>query len=518
MVEGAIPSTERRSGVYNVALRDDIRDYVLLQGYSQRTAAKHFGVSRDTVARVLREPAHAPTRRYVRRQPSPAPVAAVVVPHIERWLTENEQLKRTAPKQQWTAHRMWVELGRMGITVAESTVRLYVRQRNQRTKEVFVPLTFAPGESAEFDFGHAVVVLDGHPTTLPYLASRLRYSGALWVEFFPTERQEAFLLGQRHAFEAWGGVPRQCVYDNTKALIKELVRGRRRVEQPAFRHFHTYYLFTPVFATPGKGNEKGSVENLVGTARRNFMVPLPAAATIEELNLQLAEQCRQSWQQPMAGQSVPIATLLETERRCLRPLPTPPLDVSITREVLATSTARVKFETNQYSVPVSAAYAHLSLKADPFRVRIYQGEQLIAEHVRSYARHAVVEDWRHYLPLLLRKPGAVPFAAPLRHSDLPPIWETFRQALTSQRTDGNREFVRLLQLSLTYPLDDVTAALELAAATGRYSVAAVHQLLAWASDEAHEAAPLDPARYPHYHVPQPTPDLAAYNRLLEVEG
>lgn len=500
-----------------MALRDDIRDYVLLQGHSQRAAARRFAVSRDTVARLLVEPAHAPSRRYVRQQPSPAPVAAVVVPYIERWLAENEHLKRTAPKQQWTAHRMWVELGRMGIPVAESTVRLYVRQRKQRTKEVFVPLAFAPGESAEFDFGHAEVVLDGDQTTLPYLAARLRYSGALWVEFFPTERQEAFLLGQQHAFEAWGGVPAQCVYDNTKALIKELLRGRQRVEQPTFRHFHTYYLFTPVFTTPGKGNEKGSVENLVGTARRNFMVPLPQAATIAELNTRLAEQCREAWQQPIAGQSASIATLLETERRCLRPLPALPLDVSIRREVLASSTARVKFETNHYSVPVSAAYAHLSLKADPFRVRVYHGEQLVAEHVRAYGRHQVVEDWRHYLPLLLRKPGAVPFAAPLRHSNLPPVWEVFRQALVAQRLDGNREFVRLLQLSLTYPLDEVTAALELAAATGRYSVAAVEQLLAWASEDVHRAAPLDREHYPHYQVPQPAPDLAVYNRLLEVD-
>lgn len=501
-----------------MALRDDIRDYVLLQGHSQRAAARRFEVSRDTVARLLVEPAQPTTRRYVRRQPAPAPVAAVVVPYIEHWLAQNEHLKRTAPKQRWTAHRMWVELARLGIPVAESTVRLYVRQRKARAKEVFVPLAFAPGESAEFDFGHAVVTLAGHQQTLPYLASRLRYSGALWVEFFPTERQEAFLLGQRHAFEAWGGVPSQCVYDNTKALIKEVLRGRQRVEQPSFRHFHTYYLFTPVFTTPGKGNEKGSVENLVGTARRTFMVPLPEAATIEDLNRRLAEQCRQAWQQTMAGQTTTIASLLETEQRCLHPLPAQPLDVSISREVLATSTARVRFETNQYSVPVSTAYAHLLLKADPFRVRIYQGEHLVAEHVRSYARNAVVEDWRHYLPLLLRKPGAVPFAAPLRHNDLPPIWEAFRQALTAQRSDGNREFVRLLQLSLTYPLDEVTAALELAAATGRYSVTAVQQLLAWASDEARRAVPLDPVRYPHYHVPQPTPDLTAYNRLLEVEG
>ncbi|HEV2123209.1 MAG TPA: IS21 family transposase, partial [Chloroflexota bacterium] len=483
----------------------------------QRAAARHFGVSRDTVARLLAEPPHEPVRRYVRRTPHRAPVAAGVVPYIEQWLAQNEQLKWTAPKQQWTAHRMWVELGRMGIMVAESTVRLYVRQRKQRAKEVFIPLAFAPGERAEFDVGHAVVLLGGQQGTLPYLAGRLRFSGALWVEFFPTERQEAFLLGQRHAFEAWGGVPAECLYDNTKAAVKEILRGRQRVEQPSFRHFHTYYLFTPVFATPSKGNEKGAVENLVGTARRNFMVPLPEAATIEDLNTRLAEQCRQSWTQTMAGQSLPIATLLETERHALRPLPAQPLDVSISREVIATSTARVKFQTNHYSVPVRAAYAHLTLKADPFRVRIYQGETLIADHPRAYGRQQLIEDWRHYLPVLLRKPGAVPCAAPFRHSDLPPIWEAFRQELTARQADGNRAFVRLLQLSLVHPLEEVTAALELAAATGRYSVEAVQQLIAWATDDAGAAAPLDPQRYPHYHLAQPTPDLSAYNRLLEVE-
>ncbi len=224
-----------------MALRDDIRDWVLVQGHSQRAAAKHFGIARDTVARLLAEAAEPTTRSYHRRTPRQTPVADVVAPHIERWLAQNEQHKRSAPKQCWTAHRMWTELQSMGIAVAESTVRLLVRQRKRVSKEVFVPLTFDPGERAEFDFGHAVVVVGGKQQTLPFLAGRLRYSGAFFVEFFPTERTEAFLLGQRHAFEAWGGVPAHCVYDNTKTAVKTILRGRERVEHAPFRHFHTYY-------------------------------------------------------------------------------------------------------------------------------------------------------------------------------------------------------------------------------------------------------------------------------------
>ena len=91
-----------------------------MQGHSQRSAAKRFAVSRDTVGRMLLEAPYSPERRYQRDIPSPSPVQDVVLPHIEGWLQENVRLQRWAPKQRWTAHRMWVELNQLGILVAES--------------------------------------------------------------------------------------------------------------------------------------------------------------------------------------------------------------------------------------------------------------------------------------------------------------------------------------------------------------------------------------------------------------
>jgi hypothetical protein len=89
-----------------------------------------------------------------------------------------------------------------------------------------------------------------------------------------------------------------------------------------------------------------------------------------------------------------------------------------------------------------------------------------------------------------------------------------RRAATDQY-DGNREFARILPLCLTHSVAEVGAALELAAASGNYSAEAVRHLLCWAeAPAAATAPPLDPARYPQYQVPQPRPDLAAYNRLL----
>ena len=254
--------------MYRVAIRDDIRTWVLMQGNSQRSAARKFGISRDTVARMLQESPETAQRRYKRAVVRSTPVTKTIRPHVQSWLEENEQLRPWARKQQWTAHRMWVELGRMGIAVGESTVRQLVRTRKRAHKPAFVPLAFGPGERAEFDFGHAYVILNGQKLRFPYFAGRLRFSGADFVEFIPTERQDAFLLGQRHAFEFWCGVPQHAVFDNTSAAVKLILKGHARVETAAFHHFHSAYLFEAVFANPGSGWEKGSVENLVGTARR----------------------------------------------------------------------------------------------------------------------------------------------------------------------------------------------------------------------------------------------------------
>jgi transposase len=227
------------SEVYDVSLRDDIRDWVLVQGHSQRSAAKQFAVSRDTVGRMLLEAPQLPERRYQRGVPFPTPVRDLVLPHIEGWLQENARLQRWAPKQRWTAHRMWVELHQMGVVVAESTVRQRVRERKIARREIsqakaYVPLAFAPAERGEVDFGHALVRLAGEELQVPFLAARLRYCGAMFVAAFPTERQDAFLLGQRWAFEFWGGVPKSVVYDNLEPAVSRLLRGHSRQEQQAF--------------------------------------------------------------------------------------------------------------------------------------------------------------------------------------------------------------------------------------------------------------------------------------------
>jgi transposase len=500
--------------MYEVTTRDAIRDCVLVQGHSQRAAAKRFGVSRDTVARLLREEPSGEERRYRRQVPRRAPLREAALPHIQGWLAEDERLRRVAPKQRWTAHRMWQELQRLGVPIAEPTVRRLVRACRQRVPAVFVPLTFGPGERAEFDFGHALVELAGVERQVPYLAGRLRYSGAIYLECFPTERQECFLLGQRHAFEFWGGVPRQVVYDNLKPAVAEIRAGHTRREQVAFTHFKSAYAFEAVFANPAAGWEKGSVENLVGFARRSFLVAIPQHPDLAALNAALREACLADQGRVMAGREGPIAARLASERAALLPLPAYPVEVGIVRSVLVRRTGHVRFQTNEYSAPVRYAGQLLTLRADPSMVRLFAGAEEVAAHPRCYGRMQVVEDFRHYVPVLLEKPFALPFASAVRNGALPAPWERYRQGLVARSPQGNRDFARVLALCLSYPLERVGAALELAASRGVYSADAVRQLLSWASAPSQPPAPLDLATYPAYQQPVSPPDLAAYNRLL----
>ena len=506
--------------MYPVSLRDEIRAWVLIQGKSQRAAARHFDVSRNTVAKLLQEEPAPKKRRYQRGKAATptTPVRDLALPHIQGWLKENEWLSRWAPKQCWTAHRMWMELRKLGISIGESTVRLFVRELRKPTKPAYVPLDFTPGERAEFDFGEATVKLKGQLVKVPFLAGRLRFSGAMFVECFPTQRQEAFLLGQRHAFEFWGGVPRLVVYDNLKPAVLQILQGHSRREHDVFLHFHSVYRFEALFANVHAGWEKGSVENLVGYARRNYLVPLPEGHDLEAINSDLRSNCLTDQQRIMAGRSETIASRLEVERTYLGPLPSHPPELSPLVEVLAHSTGRVRFQTNDYSVPIQYAYQRLTLKADPFRVHIFAGKELIADHPRSYGKRQVIEDWRHYVPLLLQKSFAVPWASALRHGELPTSFEAARLELVAHCSNGNREFARLLELCLTHEVAVVEAALLQARAQGSWSVDAVRQLLNFASAPQVPPPPLDPAQYPAYQGTTAPADLLAYNRLLEVQS
>jgi transposase len=492
--------------------KEVIRRLHYRQGWSERRIARELGHDRATVHKYLQAGSEPP--RYRLAKPRRKPVLDPVLPLLEQWLADDEQ---QPPKQRRTAHRMWLQLREeYGFQGGEPTIRYAVRHLKARQRPVFIPLQFAPGERAEVDWGTAQVVLAGRITTVHLFCARLRYSGMPFAMAFPHEQQEAFFSGHREAFRFWGGVPQTVVYDNLTAAVRAVLVGHARQEQDAFVSLRLHYCYEALFCNPGAGWEKGAVENLVGTMRRRYLAPMPEVRDFDELNAYLRACCQREGDATRPGAEDNVAARWREEQTALYPLPPHPFDCGRRVAVKATRTAEVVFATNRYSVPAPYAHQALTLKAEVTTVRIYKEVTLVAEHPRCYGQHQRVSDWRHYVPVLARKPGAVPFAAALKNGALPPAFEQFRQGLCAHLPDGNRAFVRVLELALRHPLPLVTQAVERALACRAFQVEAVSQLLAQALAPAVVPPPLDPARHPALPLlalTLPPVVLTAYDQL-----
>ena len=256
---------------------------------SIRQIARETGHTRRTVRKVLagQEP------KYRREKEPACPVMDPVAGIVDAWL----QADRDQPvKQRHTAHRVWQRLvEEHEFTGAEPTVRRWVRERKTRLgwnqTGAVVPLDPEHAREAEVDWGTAWVRMNGQDRQVKLFCMRSRYSDKAFVRAYPWERQEMFLDGHIRGFDWYGGVFPTLVFDNLKTAVKQILRGKGRVEQTRFTAFRAHYTFEARFCNPARGQEKGGVEGLVGFARRNFLVPVPEVTDFDELNAQLLERC-----------------------------------------------------------------------------------------------------------------------------------------------------------------------------------------------------------------------------------
>jgi transposase len=177
---------------------------------------------------------------------------------------------------------------------------------------MFVPLAHAPGH-AQVDFGEAIGIIGGVECKVHFFAFDLPHSDACFVAAYPAESKEAFCDGHVKAFGFFGGVPKSILYDNTRIAVARILGDGVRQRTQVFSELQSHYLFEDRFGRPGKGNDKGKVEGLVGYARRNFMVPVPAFDSFEALNAHLIACCRKRMSERLRGHAETIGERLERD-------------------------------------------------------------------------------------------------------------------------------------------------------------------------------------------------------------
>ena len=455
-----------------VELYARVRHAVQIQGMSRRAAAERFGIDPRTVAKMLK---FSVPPGYVRTKPPFRPKLDAFTGVIDAILAADKDRPK---KQRHTSKRIFERLrDEHGFTGGITIVKDYIAGWRQRSQEMFVPLAHPPGH-AQADFGEALAKIGGTLRKIHFLAIHLPHSDAIFVVAYPAETTEAFCDGHVKAFAFFGGVPQSILYDNTKIAVARILGDGRRRRTRVFSELQSHYLFTDRFGRPGKGNDKGKVEGLVGYARRNFLVPVPAFESFDALNAHLVECCRKRQGDRLRGHETKIGERLERDLAAFqKPLPAP-YDACDKRPGRVNSLSLVRYRNNDYSVPTSYGHRQVLIRGYVHEVVISCGAEVIARHPRSYEREDFVFNPLHYLALLEQKTNALDQAAPLSDWVLPEAFATLRRLLEARMgKNGKREFVQVLRLMETFTLDDVAAAVHDAIARGAIGFDAIKHLV-----------------------------------------
>jgi transposase len=288
-----------------------------------------------------------------------------------------------------------------GYSGSYSAVRRFINRLEPNVPEAYTRLHSAPGEEMQVDFGSVGQLFDpvsGRLRTAYVFVATLSYSRHQYAELVYDQKITTWIGLHRRAFEFFGGVPRRVVPDNLKAavlqaLVYDPVLGE------AYRQMALHYNFLISPTRPATPRHKGKVENGVHYVQRNFMAG-QQFADIHCANRRLLE-----WVLAVAGvrqhgttHQPPLRLFGEYEQKALLPLPAEPFSLCEIRVVKVHPDCHVVIAGSYYSAP----YTYVGQKLDAYVrervVELYQGQQLIATHVRCKQPGQWQTRLEHYPP------------------------------------------------------------------------------------------------------------------------
>ena len=474
-----------------------IHDHHTRQGLSIAQTARALGVHPETVA------------KWVKRAQYRARVAA---PRASRLDPFKHQVVRLIETHPYSAQQIFQRLREEGFAGGLTIVKDYVRKVRPVRREAFLKLAFAPGECAQVDWGeYGSINVGSTRRRLSFFVLVLCYSRLMYAEFTVSQTMEHFLACHEHAFAAVQGVPAKIMVDNLRSAVLQRLAGCAPVFNARYLDFSRHWNFEIAACAPGRGNEKGRVENGVGYVKKNFLNGL------ELSEFSALNPAAQLWLESIANVRIhgethrrPVDLLAEEQPR-LRPLNPMPYDIGRIATMRASRQFRVTLDTNHYSVPAHYAGARLTLKAYPERLCIYHRDQLIARHVRSYERHQDIEDPEHPKALLAQRRNAREQRLWLRFLALSAHAQAYYEGLEQRRTNARHHLRKIVALSEIYGAEALARAIEDALAFHAFSCEYIANLLETRARQRPAASPLHLTRRQDLlEIEIAPPDLSAY--------
>jgi len=373
--------------------RVHIRRLFYAEHWKVGTIAAQLGIHADTVKAAL-----GGSEQFVSRGPtSRASLLEPYVDFIGQTLEQYPRLRST---------RLYDMLVERGYEGSRRQLRRYVQKiRPRRARPAYLRLSRMPGEQGQVDWGDfGALEVAGGQRRLSLFAIVLPHSRGAFVRFTRDQRMDSFLRCHAEAFESFDGVPRQVLYDNLKSVVLERV-GKHVRFHDALLDFAGHYHFLPRPCAPYQPHEKGSVERFIQYVRRSFF-EARRFTDLDDLNRQLArwlDERAHARVHPTDPEQRPVREHLELERTRLLPLPEHPPSTERVEVARSGKQPYVRFDTNDYSIPHALVGKPLSLRASEHRVRVFDQDELVAEHARCWDKRQTIEDVAHVDALAAQK-------------------------------------------------------------------------------------------------------------------
>lgn len=346
-----------------------------------------------------------------------------------------------------------------GISILRDYVRDLKLKASPRLKEAFLRLEFAPGECAQVDWGEfGDPFKDG--IKVHCFVMVLCYSRMTYIEFTRSERFEDFIRAHENAFNYFGGVPKECWYDNLATAVQERYGGLVKFN-PRFFAYMGHHQISPHACNPARGNEKGRVEVGIKFIRSHFWSGREFK-DFEDLCLQsiLWRDQFLNLREHRSTRRIIKNQFESEEKKVLRPLNDLKYDTDEILSRVVGPDFHITFETNKYSVPWTLVGLPVTIRINAKTIKVYYQEKYVAGHERSYLKNKVFTNPKHQEGLLSRKPGAqsqdkeritavIKLGDGVRH-----YYESLRASSRSLRMEVNR----LLALSTIYGVENLNKA------------------------------------------------------------
>lgn len=482
--------------VIEVDIYEKIRYLHEQEGYSQRAIAKMVGVSRNTVKKYC-DGSQVPWERQGVSGRQRYVVTDEIMKYIKGCLAADED--EAIKKQTHTAKRIFDLLEeKKDFTGGESTIRRIVATLREKQGKVYIPLSFDPGEAIQIDWGQATVYLAGKKTIVNLLCMRECYSADIFCMAFYRQNEESFLEAQICGFDFFKGVTKRIIFDNAKIAVKDGFGAHAKL-QDRYKALAAHYAFQCDFCNISAAHEKGLVEGLVGWVRRNIFVPVPRVDTLDELNAEILTRCLKYRKHRISGREQTVGEMALASQAGMSSIPRYRFDPSKTVTARVDDYSTVRFDTNNYSVPVEYAGKEVSIKGYGNEVVILYRNSEIDRYTRCYEKSKTKYRLEHYIDLIESRPRSAFNAKPVKEN----VSATLLQA--GRRLSGPREMVKLLRLCVDHGEDAVIAAIS-RIRTSEFSVEQVR---------GHLVPVNEPVKiYPKIDIQVAKPQFEQYDALL----